>query len=151
MRQHEETRILPYPADKMFDLVADIESYPDFIPWCANVRVISRSPHPAGTEIRSEMMVSFKALRESFLSQAVLASDKSSIEIRYLERVFRFFRSQWRFHSREDGSTLIEFETSYEFRTKLLEALAGAFFWRASQKIVAAFEERAHRLYGGSG
>ena len=148
MRRHEETRILPYPADKMFDLVADVESYPDFIPWCDNVKVISRLRIPTGLAIRSEMVVSFKSLRESFVSEALLAEDKSSIEIRYLERVFRFFRSKWKFHHRSDGTTLIEFETAYEFKTRILEVLAGAFFWRASQKIVAAFEERAHRIYG---
>ncbi len=135
----------------MFDLVADIESYPEFIPWCADVRVISRGPHPAGTEIQSEMVVSFKSLQESLLSEAVLASDKSSIEIRYLEKVFKFFRSRWKFYGREDGSTLVEFKTTFEFKTGLLEMLAGAFFQRASQKIVSAFENRARKIYGGPG
>ncbi len=148
MRRHEEARILPYSAEQMFDLVADVESYPEFIPWCTNVRVISRLPHPTGTEIRSEMVVSFKSLRESFLSQAVLSRDKSTIEIRYLERVFKFFRSQWTFRERGDGTSLVEFETAYEFKTRVLEMLAGVFFWRASQKIVTAFEERARWIYG---
>lgn len=148
MRQHSEKRILPYSPEQMFDLVADIESYPEFIPWCNQVRVLSRIDKPEGTEIQTEMIVSFKAVKERFLSNALLANNKSSIKIRYQDRSFRLFRSEWKFYPQRDGSTLIQFDISFEFKRKILEMLAGSFFWAASQRIVAAFEKRAHKLYG---
>lgn len=147
MKFHKESRILPFSADQMFDLVADIESYPEFIPWCQNIRVTSSESDSEATRIKSEMMVAFKSLRESFVSEAVFANDKSSIEIRYRERVFRFFHSKWEFYARDDGSTLVKFETRYEFKTKILELFAGTFFWHAAKKIVSAFEQRAHKIY----
>lgn len=148
MRQHSEKRILPYSSDQMFDLVADIESYPEFIPWCSQVRVLSRIDKPEGTEIQTEMIVSFKAVKERFLSNALLAKNKSSIKIRYQDRSFRLFRSEWKFYPERDGSTLIQFDISFEFKRRILEMLAGSFFWAASQRIVVAFEKRAHKLYG---
>lgn len=148
MKFHEETRIMAFSVDQMFDLVADIEAYPEFIPWCHNIRVISSEPGTDATRIKSEMVVAFKSLRESFVSEAVFANDKSSIEVCYRERVFRFFHSKWEFHARDDGSTLVKFETRYEFKTKILELLAGTFFWHAAKKIVSAFERRAHKIYG---
>ena len=147
MRHHKEKKIMPFSADQMFDLVVDIEAYPSFIPWCRDIRIISQSSHSKGSIIKSEMVVAFKSLRESLISEAVLCGDKSSIEINYREKLFKYFHSKWTFHQRDDGSSLVEFETSYEFKTKIFELLAGAFFWRAAQMIVAAFEERAHKIY----
>ena len=138
---------MPFSADQMFDLVADIEAYPDFIPWCRDIRIISQNSNLNGRVIKSEMVVAFKSLRESLISEAVLCDDKSSIEINYREKLFKHFHSNWRFHQRDDGLSLVEFETRYEFKTKILEVLAGAFFWRAAQMIVSAFEERAHKIY----
>ena len=150
MREHFEERELPFSADKIFDLVADIESYPEFIPWCSKVRIISRTEKPEGIEIQSEMIVSFKAIKESFHTSALLAKDKSSIKIKYQDQNFRLFRSEWNFYSLNNGSTQIKFHVSFEFKKRLLEMLAGSFFWVASQRIVVAFEKRAHKLYGSS-
>ena len=141
----QETRRLPYSAEQMFDLVADVARYPEFLPWVAGTRIRKDSE----TEMEADMLVGFKALRERFTSR-VLKKRPQEIEVIYLDGPLKDLDNRWIFHPREDGCE-IEFSVSFTFRNKVFEALAGQYFDRAFRKMVGAFEARADELYGQPG
>jgi coenzyme Q-binding protein COQ10 len=140
-----ETRRLPYSAEQMFDLVADVARYPEFLPWVVGTRIRSDSE----TEMVAEMLVGFKALREKFTSK-VLKDRPSSIEVIYLDGPMKDLDNRWTFAAAEGGGCEIEFEVRFTFRNRIFEALAGQYFDRAFRKMVGAFEARAEELYGSS-
>ena len=150
MPTHHETRKLPYTAQQMFDLVADVESYPKFLPWTAAARITSRSDVPAGEELQADLIISFKVFRERFTSRVLLNPGDMRIDTEYLNGPFRHMNSIWRFADRETGCE-VTFDVDFEFRSRILGSAAGMFFNDAMQRIVRAFERRAAELYGTAG
>lgn len=141
----KEIRRLPWSAEQMFDLVADVSRYGEFLPWIVGVRVKSDSEH----EMIADLLVGFKALREKFTSR-VLKDRPRTIEVIYLDGPMKDLDNRWEFVPLESGGCEIRFDVSFTFRNRLFEALAGQYFDRAFRKMVAAFETRAEELYGGT-
>ena len=142
MPTHAERRIVDYSPAQMYDLVADIERYPEFLLWC--VSVVKKSE--VGNIIESEMAIGFKALREKFTSRATLFP-KERIQVEYLNGPFRYLNNHWVFHEHPRGCE-IEFYIDFEFRSRLLQMVIGTLFSEAVRIMVRAFETRASRLYG---
>lgn len=148
MPTHSETRQLPYTAQQMYDLVADVGDYPRFLPWTAAARVRSVTPQPDGSEVmEADLMISFKVFRERFVSRVVLYPEKRRIETEYLDGPFKHMISTWEF-TETPGGCDVHFFVDFEFRNRLLQTAAGLFFYEAMQRIVRAFEARAKELYG---
>ncbi len=149
MPKHQETRILPYSAQQMYDLVADVPSYPQFLPWTAAARIRSRSPIAGGGEVvEADLVISFKVFRERFGSRVTLWPEQMKIDTEYLDGPFKFMRSNWIFRDREGGGCEVEFFVDFEFRNAILQSIIGVVFNEAMQRVVKAFERRAAQLYG---
>ncbi|KAA0920951.1 type II toxin-antitoxin system RatA family toxin [Aquicoccus porphyridii] len=149
MPTHSETRVLPYTARQMFDLVADVASYPQFLPWCAAARVRSVTPMAdGGDEMQADLVISFKVFRERFGSRVRLYRDEERIETEYLDGPFRYMRSTWNFRDVGEGRCEVKFFVDFEFRNFMLQKAIGLVFNEAMQRIVRAFELRAEALYG---
>ena len=140
-----ETRRLPYSAEQMFDLVADVARYPEFLPWVVATRVRSDDGH----EMVADMLVGFKALREKFTSR-VLKDRANRLEVIYMDGPMRDLDNVWHFRNLPEGGCEIDFCVDFTFKNKMFEMLAGQYFDRAFRKLVAAFETRADELYGSS-
>ena len=140
-----ERRALPYSAEQMFDLVADVGNYAQFLPWVIATRVRSNSED----EMVADVVVGFKSLRERFTSK-VLKKRARSIDVHYIDGPMRDLENSWRFTALEDGGCTVDFAVSFEFKNRVFETLAGQYFDRAFRKMVAAFEARADELYGNS-
>lgn len=141
--RHTETRALPYSPEQMFDMVADVARYPEFLPWVSAMRVRSSSE----TEMVADMIVGFKGLRETFTSR-VKKRRPETIHVEYVDGPLRYLRNDWRFRPGEDGGCLVDFAVDFEFKSRVFEMLAGQVFDRALRKMIGAFEERAAALYG---
>ncbi len=141
----EETRRLPYSASQMFDLVADVARYPEFLPWVVATRVKSDS----GSEMVADMLVGFKLLREKFTSR-VIKQRPDEIHVRYIDGPMRDLDNRWQFRPVSDDACEIHFSVTFSFRNALFEKLAGQYVDRAFGKMVAAFEARANALYGSN-
>jgi coenzyme Q-binding protein COQ10 len=139
-----ETKRLPYTAEQMFDLVADVGRYQEFLPWVVATRVRSDSE----TEMVADMLVGFKALKEKFTSR-VEKTRPELIRVHYVDGPLRDLDNSWRFRP-TDGGCEIDFSVDFAFRNPLFEKIAGQYFDRAFRKMVGAFEERAAALYGSS-
>ncbi|MFN3275533.1 MAG: type II toxin-antitoxin system RatA family toxin [Paracoccus sp. (in: a-proteobacteria)] len=153
MPHHQDSRDLPYSARQMYDLVADIESYPQFLPWNSAARIRSRHETPEGAEeIAADLVISFKVFRERFGSRVLLwpldDEGKLRIDTEYLDGPFKHMRSGWTFVDRPEGGCHIEFFVDFEFRNAILQRLIGVVFHEAMSRIVRAFETRARKLYG---
>ncbi|HEY4114963.1 MAG TPA: type II toxin-antitoxin system RatA family toxin [Rhizomicrobium sp.] len=147
MPTHTESRRVPHDADLMFDIVADVERYPEFLPWVVSLRVLSRA-HDAGKEIVvAEMQVGFKALRERYTSRIVMDRAARAIDVRQVQGVFRELENRWRF-TPENGSCRIDFYLRFEFASRLLSMVAGRAMSLAVSTMTRAFEERARKLAG---
>jgi coenzyme Q-binding protein COQ10 len=149
MPTHAETRILPYTAQQMYDLVADVAAYPQFLPWTAAARIRSRDDCGDHEIMLADLVVSFKVFRERFGSRVTLWSGRHEIETEYLDGPFHHMISKWAFRDVDDGVE-VSFFVDFEFRNRLLQGAAGMFFYEAMQRIVRAFETRAEALYGRS-
>jgi len=145
MPRHTETRSLPYSPEQMFDLVADVSSYAQFLPWVSAVRVRSDSD----TEMVADLMVGFKSLRERFTSR-VTKDRPHSIHVDYLDGPLKYLCNDWSFRSDGKGGTVIDFSVDFEFKSRIFEMIAGQVFDRALRKMIGAFEERARALYASS-
>lgn len=139
-----EVRQLPYSAEQMFDLVADVARYPEFLPWVVGARVRSDNEH----EMIADLLVGFNALREKFTSR-VLKVRPLEIKVHYLDGPMRDLDNVWHFRSIEGGCE-VDFTVQFTFRNAMFEKLAGQYFDRAFRKMVGAFEARANALYGSS-
>lgn len=148
MPTHSETRKLPYTASQMYDLVADVNRYPEFIPWTAAARVRSRRPSGDAVILDADLIISFKVFRERFGSRVTLWPKDKRIDTEYLDGPFHHMISRWRFTDTEDGGCEVTFFVDFEFKNRLLRGAAGMFFNEAMQRIVRAFESRAAALYG---
>ena len=147
MPSHSETRKLPYTAQEMYDLVADVERYPEFLPWTAAARIRSREDIGDHEVMLADLVVSFKVFRERFGSRVALWPATRRIETEYIDGPFSHMRSTWVFREAGDGCE-VKFDVDFEFRNKLLQRAAGLFFYEAMQRIVRAFEARAAALHG---
>ena len=148
MPSHAETRHLPYTADQMYALVADVARYPEFLPWTAAARVRKVTPQDDGSEVmEADLVISFKVFRERFGSRVVLWPEARRIETEYLDGPFQHMRSNWEFRDVEGGCA-VSFDVDFAFRNKMLQKAAEVFFLEAMRRIVRAFEERARALYG---
>lgn len=149
MPQHSESRKLPYTAAQMYALVADVASYPDFLPWTAAARIKSHDDHGDFEIVVADLVVSFKVFRERFSSKVTMFGKELRIETEYLDGPFDVMRSTWQFFDLDKGCE-VQFQVEFEFKSKLLQGAAGMFFNDAMQRVVRAFEARAQDLYGGS-
>ncbi|MEE2862259.1 MAG: type II toxin-antitoxin system RatA family toxin [Paracoccus sp. (in: a-proteobacteria)] len=153
MPHHQDSRDLPYSARQMYDLVADIESYPQFLPWNSAARIRTREIRPDGAEeIDADLVISFKVFRERFGSRVVLWPEdeegRLKIDTEYLDGPFKYMRSGWTFKDRPEGGCHVDFFVDFEFKNAILQRLIGVVFQEAMSRIVRAFEERARKLYG---
>lgn len=140
-----EVHALPYSAEQMFDLVADVARYPEFLPWVVATRIRSDSE----TEMVADMLVGFKSLREKFTSR--VAKDRPrEIKVHYVDGPLRDLDNSWTFRPLGGGGCEVEFCVDFTFRNAVFEALAGQYFDRAFRKMVGAFEARADELYGSN-
>ena len=140
-----EVVALPYSREQMFDLVADVGRYGEFLPWVVATRVRSNSE----TEMVADMVVGFKSLREKFTSR-IEKSRPDHIEVHYVDGPMRDLDNRWDFEPLPHGGCEVHFCVDFAFKNKVFEALAGQYFDRAFRKMVAAFEARAAELYGSS-
>ncbi len=140
-----ETRQVPYSAEQMFDLVADVARYKEFLPWVIATRVRSDSE----TEMVADMVVGFKSFRESFTSR-VTKRRPEMIDVIYVDGPLRDLDNEWHFTGLPEGGCRIDFSVEFTFKNRVFEALAGQYFDRAFRKLVSAFEARAEELYGSS-
>jgi coenzyme Q-binding protein COQ10 len=151
MPRHSETRNLPYSARQMYDLVADVARYPEFLPWTAAARIRSVTPRADGSEVlEADLVISFKVFRERFGSRVVLWPGTMRIDTEYLDGPFKFMRSNWAFTDRADGGCDVAFFVDFEFRNAILQKLIGVVFDEAMRRVVRAFEARAAELYGAA-
>ncbi|MDQ1848035.1 type II toxin-antitoxin system RatA family toxin [Gemmobacter fulvus] len=147
MPTHHETKVLPYRAQQMYDLVADVGSYPKFLPWTAAARIRSRQPIPGGEVMEADLVISFKVFREKFGSRVTLWPEAMKIDTEYLDGPFKHMKSNWAFRDVEGGCE-VEFFVDFEFRNALLQGIIGVVFNEAMQRVVRAFERRALELHG---
>jgi coenzyme Q-binding protein COQ10 len=147
MPTHSETRFLPYSAQQMYDLVADVSAYPQFLPWCAAARVGRVTQAADHTVMEADLVISFKVFRERFASRVVLFPDAHRIDTEYLDGPFRYMKSNWAFADAPGGCE-VSFFVDFEFRNAILQGIIGVVFNEAMQRIVRAFERRAAALYG---
>lgn len=143
MPTHAERRFLPYTPQQLFDLVEDIEKYPEFLPWCIGARIRRRQ----GNEILADLVIGFKMFRERFTSRVVL-SPVERIDVSYSEGPFKYLTNHWLFEAQPNGGCIIDFYVDFEFRSRLLQAMIGIVFNEAVRLMVSAFEKRANELYG---
>lgn len=141
MPTHAEKRILPYAEDQLFNLVADVRRYPEFLPWCVGARVISQTE----TELVADLTIGFKLFRETFRSHVTLERPHH-VHVRYLTGPFRYLNNHWRFRPVE-GGTEVDFFVDFEFKSRLLQAVIGTVFNEAVRLMVRAFERRAYALF----
>lgn len=141
-----------HSAADMFDLVADVESYPEFVPLCKALKVRQRSPSGEGIEtVVADMTVSFKLVRESFTSRVTLDRPNLKIMVEYLKGPFSNLENRWTFEPKSETDSDVGFFLSYEFRSRMLAMLMGTMFDTAFQRFAAAFEKRADAVYGKAG
>ena len=150
MPKHETTRRVAHSPDQMFALVADVESYPQFLPMCEALTVRSRKERDGVTLIVAEMTVGYKAIRETFTTQVLLKPEETTIDVKYLDGPFRYLTNEWRFEPLEEGGSMVHFFIDYEFKSRILGALMGSMFDRAFRMFSEAFETRADRIYGAA-
>lgn len=143
MPVHKEKRVLPYTPDQLYELVVDIERYPEFLPWCLGARVRSRQEEL----IVADLIIGFKMFRERFTSRVVPDAEAQRIDVTYAEGPFKYLENHWVFEEHPEGC-LIDFYVDFEFRSKLLQKVIEGLFHEAVRRMVAAFETRARDLYG---
>jgi len=149
MPQFANKRRVRHSASKMFDLVADVERYPQFVPLCQSLKIRGRTQNPDGTEtIVADMGVSFQLVRENFTSRVTLDRPNLKITVEYLKGPFSRLQNRWTFEPQGDDACDVNFFIAYEFKSRMLAVLMGAMFDAAFQKFASAFEKRADAVYG---
>jgi coenzyme Q-binding protein COQ10 len=150
MPQHTTTRRVRHAAANMFDLVADVERYPEFVPLCRALKVRQRIPEPEGVEVvLADMTVAYKLISESFTSRVTLDRPNLLILVEYLKGPFSRLENRWGFRPITERTCEVEFFISYEFKSRVLAMLMGSMFDLAFRRFATAFEQRADRVYPG--
>jgi coenzyme Q-binding protein COQ10 len=143
MPRHSETKTLPYTPDQLFDLVADVARYDEFLPWVTAVRVRSDNE----TEVIADLIVGFNAFKERFTSKVAKDRAGRRIVVDYIDGPLKYLKNEWRFEPAESGGTILFFAVDFAFKSRLFETVAGAVFDRALRRMTGAFEARAATLY----
>jgi coenzyme Q-binding protein COQ10 len=148
LRSTHVTRLLPHAPDALFALVADVEAYPQFVPWVSSLRTWNRTtPENGVSSVDAEASVGFAMVREVFATRVRMDAPNRVIDVSLLYGPFRRLSNRWAFIPTPDG-TRIEFDIDFEFKSRLLDALLAANLQRAAEKLVGCFEARARDLYG---
>ncbi|AGB71117.1 MULTISPECIES: type II toxin-antitoxin system RatA family toxin [Rhizobium] len=147
MPQFETHRPVPHSPDQMFDLVADVERYPEFLPLCEALTIRSRKERDGKSLLVADMTVGYKAIRETFTTQVLLNKAERAIDVKYIDGPFKYLDNRWRFTPSENGGCSIDFFIDYEFKSRILGALMGSMFDRAFRMFTDAFETRANKIY----
>jgi len=142
MPTHAERRVLPYTPEQLFALVADIERYPEFLPWCRGARIRERQPHL----VVADLVIGFKMFRERFTSRVAL-EPPHKIDVTYAEGPFRYLNNHWLFERLPEGCQ-VDFFVDFEFKSRLMQKVIEVLFSEAVRRMVGAFEKRAFDLYG---
>jgi len=149
MPRFSNKRRVNHSAAEMFDLVADVERYPEFVPLCQSLKVRRRTPGADGTEVVvADMTVSFKLVKESFGSEVTLDRKNLTINVRYLRGPFSNLENRWTFEPKGENVCDVGFFIAYEFKSRILATLMGSMFDAAFSRFSAAFEKRADQVYG---
>jgi coenzyme Q-binding protein COQ10 len=143
MSTHAERRRLPYRAEQLFELVADVERYPEFLPWCVGARVRERT----STLVVADLLIGYRMVRERFTSRVIL-DRPGRIDVSYSDGPFRYLNNHWLFEPQPDGGCIIDFYVDFEFRSRMLQRIIELLFNEAVRRMVGAFEARARDLYG---
>lgn len=143
MPTHAEQRVLPYTPEQLFDLVAGVDQYPEFLPWCVGARIKERSD----SLILADLVIGFKMFRERFTSRVTLNHGAMRIDVEYMDGPFRYLNNHWIFEPHERGCN-IDFFVDFEFKSIILQKTIGLLFNEAVTRMIAAFENRAHDIYG---
>ncbi len=148
MTKRSATHKVPFSAERMFALVADIEKYPAFVPHCKNLRVLRQTENNGVQTVLAEMIVQYKVFRERFKSEAVIDSDALTIRTRYRDGPVRKLHNFWRFENLADGGSVIHFDIEFEFKNIVMQQLSNVVFDRAFARMSEAFVDRAYDIYG---
>ena len=146
MPAHRETRELPYSADQMYALVADVGRYEEFLPWIAGTRIRSNSE----TEMVADMIVGFKGLREQFTSRVIKDPESRTIQVDYVDGPLKQLHNEWVFRDRNGGGSDVDFYVEFTFKNRMFEKIAGQMFAKALHKMTSAFVDRADDVYGNN-
>ena len=144
MATHSEQRALPHSSEQLFGLVADVEKYPEFLPWCVGARIRSQE----SDLLVADLMIGFNGLNEHFTTQVKLDRVAMKIDVIYQDGPFKYLNNRWLFMSKSAGTCDLDFFIDFEFKSRLLQALMGPLFGEAVRRMVGAFESRALHLYG---
>ncbi len=142
MPTHAERRTLPYTPEQLFDLVAGVEAYPQFLPWCLSSRILKRD----GDVFYADLIIGYKLVREKFTSKVVL-DRPHSIRVEYLKGPMKYLSNHWQFIPEPNSHCTIDFHVDFEFRNIVFQKLMGVFFNEIVRRMVGAFEQRAKDLY----
>ena len=146
MTTHAEKRNLPYTPEQLFTLVAEVEKYPEFLPWCLSAHIKKRE----GDVFYADLVIGYKLIREKFGSRVSL-NKPDSVRVEYLSGPMKYLSNEWKFIREADGTCTIDFFVDFEFKSRLLQNLMGVFFNEIVRRMVGAFEARAKDLYGAHG
>lgn len=141
---------IAHSADDMFRLVSDVERYPDFVPLCTGLEILSQDRTPAGTRMRARMDVGNGKLHDHFITCVETNESARTIDVSYVEGPFAYLENRWRFDPRGPSSCEVDFFIAYEFRSRLMSMALGPVFEQAFRRFVNAFEARADEIYGAS-
>jgi coenzyme Q-binding protein COQ10 len=147
MPQFETHRTVPHSPEQMFDLVADVERYPEFLPLCDALTIRNRKERDGKILLIADMTVGYKAIRETFTTQVLLNKAEQAIDVKYIDGPFKYLDNRWRFQDGENGGCVVDFFIDYEFKSRILGALMGSMFDRAFRMFTDAFETRAGKIY----
>ncbi|MEI2300346.1 type II toxin-antitoxin system RatA family toxin [Ensifer sp. MJa1] len=147
MPHFETNHVVKHTADQMFDLVADVEQYPQFLPLCEALTVRTRKERDGKVLLLADMTVGYKAIRETFTTQVLLNKAERVIDVKYIDGPFKYLDNRWRFEPSGEGQSIVHFYIDYEFKSRILGALMGSMFDRAFRMFSDAFEKRADSIY----
>ena len=147
MPTHAEKRLLHHTPEQLFALVADVDKYPEFLPWCVGTRVKEQAQEEGNEVILADMVIGYKVFRETFSSK-VICQKPDRIDVTYFNGPFKYLNNHWIFEAQENGECLIDFYVDFEFKSRLFQAAIGAVFNEAVKMMISSFEKRADALYG---
>jgi len=143
MTQHSEKRIITHSPEQLFDLVADVRLYPEFLPWCLAARIREETED----KLVADLIIGFQVFKERFTSHVRLDRQAMEIHVEYAEGPFKYLKNTWKFNPHPEGCE-IDFYVDFEFNSRILQTVIESLFTEAVKKMVRAFEQRAHNLYG---
>ena len=151
MKTHQSIHRVAHSAEQMFALVADVEKYPEFMPLCKELKLVSREEENGKEVLVADMTVAYKFFRETFTSRVTLDRQAHKILVEYIDGPFKHLENKWNFHAAGEGACDVEFDIAYEFGSLPMQMMMGAMFDQAFGKFAQAFEERADEVYGSTG